>query len=80
VALAGEGLRSARLLDGPDGPVLGVAADTPLTPAGLAALAQRIMQRLGADLPADGLDLAQVPVQGPGQQVLRTKGWLRRGR
>lgn len=77
-ALQGEGLRSARLLDGPDGPVLGVCAATELAPAELAALAQRLVQRLGADLPATGLDLAQVPRRGPGHEVLG--GWLRRGR
>jgi hypothetical protein len=78
-ALEGEGLRSARLLDGPDGPVLGVAGAGPLLPAALAALAQRLVERLGADLPAAGLDLAEVPRTGPGHEVLR-RGWLRRGR
>ena len=66
-ALAGEPLTAARLLVGPDGPVLGVAADLP--PAGLAALAARLRDRLGADLPAGGLDLALVPAVGPGEPV-----------
>lgn len=78
-ALHGEGLRSARLLEGPDGPVLGVAAAAELAPAELAALAQRLVTRLGSDLPAGGLDLAQVPRRGPGHEVLGG-GWLRRGR
>ena len=79
-ALAGEGLRAARLLDGPGGPVLGVAPRGPLRPAALAALAQRIAHRLGPRLPAEGLDLAQVARRGPGQDVLRRRAWLRRSR
>ncbi len=78
--LAGEGLRAARLLDGPDGPVLGVVPRVPLGPAALAALAQRIADRLGPRLPAAGLDLAQVALRGPGQDVLRRGSRLRRGR
>lgn len=68
-ALRPEAVRSARLLDGPDGPVLGVVPRRRLDPAELAALAARVADRLGADLPADGLDLAVVPVRGPGQVV-----------
>lgn len=78
-ALAGERLRAARLLDGPDGPVLGITAKDPLGPADLAALAHRIVRRLGERLPASGLDLAQVPAKGPGAEVLRGR-WLRPGR
>ncbi len=83
-ALAEEGLRSARLLEGPDGPVLGVCARVPLGPAALAALAHRLVPRLGAALPADGLDLAEVPLDGPGLELLRHAGkapdrrWRRR--
>lgn len=77
--LAGEDLWSARLLAGPDGPVLGIAARRDLPPEELAALAHRLVQRLGSALPPEGLDLAQVPVDGPGQLVLR-RGRLRRGR
>jgi pimeloyl-ACP methyl ester carboxylesterase len=40
-ALAPERLRAARLLEGPDGLVVGVAPRTPLAPAELAALANR---------------------------------------
>jgi hypothetical protein len=76
-ALAGEGLRAARLLEGPDGLVLGVAPRSPLAPAELAALAHRVMTRLGEALPPEGLDLAQVPPRGPGVRVLRS---LRPGR
>ena len=77
-AVAPERLQAARLLDGPDGPVLGVAPRRPLPPAALAALAQRVRQRLGADLPGAGLDLAVVPPSGPGLDVL--PGRLRRFR
>lgn len=78
-ALAGEGLRAARLLHGPDGLVLGVAPRRQLGPAGLAALAERIVARLGAALPPEGLDLAEVAARGPGLTVLRRR-WLRPGR
>lgn len=74
-------LRAARLLQGPDGLVLGVAAAQPLDPAALAALAQRVMRRLGDALPADGLDLAQVAAAGPGVVVVpaaRRRSLLRR--
>ncbi len=76
-ALTGERLRSARLLEGPDGAVLGVAARRELPPQELAALAHRLVQRLGPQLPAEGLDLAQVPATGPGQEVLRRR-WFSR--
>ena len=84
-ALAGEPLLSARLLSGPDGPVLGVVPRADLDAAALTGLAGRVVQRLGAALPAEGLDLAVVPPRGPGQQVLapdgrRRRGWLRPGR
>lgn len=76
-ALGPERVRAARLLQGPDGLVLGVAAAAPLDPVALAALAQRVAERLGSDLPAGGLDLAQVGVKGPGVVVLPA-GRLRR--
>jgi hypothetical protein len=76
-ALAGEPLRSARLLAGPDGLVLGVAPQDPLGPAELAALAQRVVGRLGGALPDEGLDLTVVPPRGPGAQVLRRPRWRR---
>ncbi|MCU1621471.1 MAG: hypothetical protein JWL79_316 [Frankiales bacterium] len=75
-ALAGERLRSARLLEGPDGLVLGVAPKVALGPAGLAALAQRVVGRLGDALPADGIDLAQVDPRGPGRELLRRTRWF----
>lgn len=65
-ALREERLRDARLLQGPDGLVLGVTPRRPLDAAALTALAQRVMTRLGDELPRDGLDLAQVPPRGPG--------------
>lgn len=68
-ALAGEDLRDARLVQGPDGLVLGVVPRRPLDPAGLAALAHRVMTRLADALPAEGLDLAQVSRRGPGTPV-----------
>jgi hypothetical protein len=77
-ALAGERLRSARLLQGPDGLVLGVAPRQPVDAAGLATLAQRVMTRLGDALPADGLDLAQVPARGPGIVVVAASRFRRR--
>lgn len=76
-ALRGERLAAARLLQGPEGLVLGVAPRRPLPPAELAALAHRVMARLGADLPPDGLGLAQVGARGPGVPVLR-RGLRRR--
>lgn len=77
VALRPERLRAARLLQGPEGLVLGVAPRRPLPPAELAALAHRVMTRLGAALPAQGLDLAQVEARGPGVPVVR-RSLLRR--
>lgn len=58
IALRGEKVH-ARLLDGPDGPVLGVVGDR--TPAELAALAARLAPRLPRPL-----DLAAVDDTGPG--------------
>lgn len=65
-AVGPECLRAARLLQGHAGPVLGVVPTGRLDAAELAALAQRIMVRLGSALPPDGLDLAVVPTTGPG--------------
>lgn len=81
-ALGPEPVVAARLLAGPDGPVLGLVPDRPLPPAGLAALAARLRDRLGADLPAAGLDLAVVSREGPGEPVPLRRGrrerWRRR--
>jgi hypothetical protein len=68
-ALAGEPVAAARLLQGPDGPVLGVVAPGASGAAELAALAGRVAERLGERLPAQGLDLAVVPPHGPGEPV-----------
>ena len=68
-------MRSARLLEGPDGLVLGLDAD--LDPAGLAALADRVVRRLGPALPLDGLDVAVVGT-GPGIPVTLPSGPTRR--
>ena len=70
-ALAPEHPRAARLLDGPAGPVIGIAPRRPLDPPALAALARRVMVRLGDALPAEGLDLTVVPRTGPGHPVSR---------
>lgn len=78
-ALRDEPVRAARLLAGPDGPVLGVVADPALSPAQLAALAARVLPRAGV---AD-LALAEVPADGPGVPVpvRRRRRWgLRPGR
>lgn len=78
-ALHGEPVLGARLLAGPDGPVLGVVADARLTPAQLTALAARVLPRVQV---AD-LSLAEVPPEGPGVPVPlhRPSRWaLRRGR
>lgn len=79
-ALSEEPVRGARLLEGPDGLVLGLDAD--LDPAALAALAQRVVRRLGPALPLDGLDVAVVAGAGPGVPVdlPRRRSWFRRGR
>jgi hypothetical protein len=79
-ALAQEPVRGARLLEGPDGLVLGLDAD--LDAAALAALAQRVVRRLGAALPPDGLDVTVVSGPGAGVPVglPRRRGLLRRGR
>lgn len=63
-ALRDEPVHAARLLDGPDGPVLGIVPARPLDPAALAALAGRLAPALDAPL-----DLAVVPVSGPGVPV-----------
>ena len=73
-ALKGEAVAEARLLQGPDGLVLGVVSD--LDPAALAGLAQRLVGRLGPALPAEGLDLAPVARGGAGVRVLPRR-WLR---
>lgn len=73
-ALKPEKPKAARLLDGPQGLVLGISPRKPLDAAGLAALAQRVMTRLGDALPAAGLDLAVVPPRGPGYPVLTRRG------
>jgi hypothetical protein len=78
-ALRDEPVREARLLDGPAGPVLGVVPRGPLDAPALAALAQRLVQRLGPALPAEGLDLAVVAAGGPGYPVRRRR-LTRRGR
>lgn len=79
VAVGPERLRAARLLEGRDGLVLGVAPRRPMDAAALTGLAQRVMARLGPALPAAGLDLAVVPPNGPGRPIT-TGRLLRRGR
>ena len=82
-ALEREPVTAARLLEGPDGPVLGVVPAGGTGAAELAALADRVAQRLRPLLPAVGLDLAAVPPDGPGVPVplrgaRRRLGLLRR--
>lgn len=76
-ALAGEPVTAARLLDGPDGPVLGVVPTRPLVAVELADLARRLVVRLGPALPPEGLDLAVVPPDGPGAPVVAARRWFR---
>ena len=64
-ALQGEPVQAARLLQGPDGPVLGVVPQAPLDAAALAALAARVLPSVGV---AD-LALAVVAPGGPGLAV-----------
>lgn len=81
-ALAGEHVR-ARLLQGPDGLVLGVSSDrgAGIDAAGLAALAARVLPRVRAALPAAGLDVAVVAPDGPGLPLGPPgRGRRRRGR
>jgi hypothetical protein len=53
-------VRAARLVPGPDGPVLGLVLRSHLPAEQLLALADRVRARLGADLPRDGLDLMEL--------------------
>lgn len=68
-ALRTEPVRAARLLHGPDGPVLGLVPEHPLDAAALTALAARVLPRLAGVLPAAGLDVAVVPPDGPGSVI-----------
>lgn len=79
-ALRPERLQAARLLDGPAGLVVGICPRQPLATTDVAALAQRVLARLGPVLPSDGLDLAVVPRSGPGVDLLVRSRWLRRRR
>lgn len=89
-ALQDEPVRAARLMDGPDGPVLGLVPRERLDAAALAALAARVLPRLAGSLPVGGLDVTVVPLSGSGHPVPlarrsvppggRVPGWLRRGR
>lgn len=73
-ALRSEPVRAARLLQSAHGPVLGLVPDSPLDAAGLAGLAARVLPRLAAVLPADGLDVTVVPADGPGRPVPLERG------
>jgi len=70
VALRGEPVRAARLLQSADGPVLGVVPDDELDPAALAALAGRVLPRL----PGHDLALAVVAPDAPGLPVRLRRG------
>lgn len=92
-ALHPEPVRAARLLQGPDGLVLGLVPTQDLGAAELAALAARVLPRLAGSLPAAGLDVAVVGPEGPGLALALApprrdatapdpprRRWLRRGR
>ena len=91
-ALQPEPVRAARLLDGPDGQVLGLVPADSMSPGELAALAARVLPRLAGALPPEGLDVAVVSVDGPGHDIPLTQEpvaqeratarwrWLRPGR
>jgi hypothetical protein len=70
-ALRGEPVRAARLLAGPDGPVLGIVPTGRLDAAALTALAGRVLPRVGR---AD-LAVTAVPPEGPGLPVPLRRGW-----
>ncbi len=70
-----EPVRAARLLAGPDGPVVGVVPERGLDAGALTALASRVLPGLPA-----GVSLAVVPVTGPGLDVPLRRRRLRRGR
>lgn len=72
-ALADEPIRAARLLAGDDGLVLGICPQRPLDASGLAALAQRVVDRLGDRMPPEGMQLTQVARQGPGREILHRR-------
>lgn len=77
-ALEHEPVTGARVLQGPDGPVLGVVPAAAPDAAALAALAARVAAHLGSALPAAGLDLAVVAPDGPGVPVRLRRGRWRR--
>lgn len=79
-ALRGEPIRAARLLAGPDGPVLGLVPEQALDAAALTALAARVLPRVSAVLPPGGLDLAVVAATGPGLPVRLHRRWRSRAR
>lgn len=86
-ALEPEPVAAARVLEGPEGQVLGLVLRATLDAAGLAALAGRLVGRLGAALPATGLDVTVVQADGPGVPVplpgssrVRGRWGLSRGR
>jgi hypothetical protein len=73
-ALRTEPVRAARVLQGPDGLVVGLVPEGELGPAALAALASRVLPWVGD--PA--LAVAVVPPSGPGVPVpLRPQRWGR---
>lgn len=79
-ALRDEPVRAARLLAGPDGPVLGLVPEQLLDAAALTALAARVLPRVSAVLPPGGLDLAVVAATGPGLPVRLRRRWRDRAR
>lgn len=73
-ARAAPPLRAACLLQGPDGPVLGLVPAGTLTAEQVVTLASRLQRELGSALPPGGVDLAVVPESTTGRPLALSVG------